>query len=138
MSFNDIKNMPTAQKIHLMEVLWESLCAEGTEPKSPFWHKELLDIRAKKLKGGNVKTYTLDELKALRQTKVFKVVTTEFALDDLELGRAFYANKSIELGDYFFDSLITDIESLNFYAGIHIGEDGFYKMLSKRFPYSIY
>ena len=66
MSFNDIKNMPTAQKIYLMETLWESLCAEGTEPKSPLWHKELLAIRAKKLKGGNVKTYTLDELKALR------------------------------------------------------------------------
>ena len=70
--------------------------------------------------------------------KVFKVIITEFALDDLELGRAFYANKSIKLGEYFFDSLITDIESLNFYAGIHIREDGFYKMLSKRFPYSIY
>ena len=69
---------------------------------------------------------------------IFEVITTEFALNDLQLGRAFYENQSKELGDYFFDSLITDIESLTFYAGIHIKEDGFYKMFSKRFPYSIY
>ena len=66
MSLSDIQDMPTAQKIHLMELLWESLCAEEQEPKSPSWHKELLDIRAKKLKESNVTTYTLDELKALR------------------------------------------------------------------------
>ena len=66
MSLNDIKNMPTAKKIYLMETLWESLCAEDTEPKSPLWHKELLAIRADKLKNGDVKTYSLDELKALR------------------------------------------------------------------------
>lgn len=70
--------------------------------------------------------------------KVFEVITTEFALNDLSLARAFYNNQSTELGDYFFDSLITDIESLTFYAGIHLKEDKFYKMYSKRFPYSVY
>lgn len=70
--------------------------------------------------------------------KIFKVLTTEFALNDLELGRQFYSKNSNELGNYFFDSLITDIESLGFYAGIHLKEDGFYKLLSKRFPYAIY
>lgn len=30
------------------------------------------------------------------------------------------------------------IESLHFYAGIHIQEYGYYKVLSKRFPYAIY
>jgi len=68
----------------------------------------------------------------------FKVITTQFALNDLQLGRAFYNRQSKELCDYFFDNLITDIESLSFYAGIHIKENGFYKMLSKRFPYSLY
>ena len=69
---------------------------------------------------------------------VFKVITTEFALNDLTVGRAFYNKQSKELGDYFFDSLIADIESLSFYAGIHSQENGFYRILSKRFPYSIY
>ena len=70
--------------------------------------------------------------------KIYKVLTTEFALNDLELGRAFYAKNSKELGDYFFDTLVSDIESLRFYAGIHLKDDAFYKMFSKRFPYSIY
>ena len=70
--------------------------------------------------------------------KLFKVLTTEFALNDLELGRAFYAQTSKELGDYFYDTIISDLESLQFYAGIHLKEDNFYKMFSQKFPYSIY
>jgi len=66
MSYSDIKNMPTAQKIHFMEILWQSLCEDDTEIKSPSWHKELLELRAEKLKNSTVKTYTLDEIKALR------------------------------------------------------------------------
>ena len=65
MSQYDIENMPTAQKIYLMEALWASLCADKTEPKSPLWHKKILETRAKKLKEGGVRTYTLDELKAM-------------------------------------------------------------------------
>jgi len=70
--------------------------------------------------------------------KIFNVLTTEFALNDLDLGREFYAKNSKELGEYFYDTLLSDLESLRFYAGIHLKEDGIYKMFSKRFPYSIY
>jgi len=70
--------------------------------------------------------------------KLYAVITTEFALDDLELGRIFYEKQAPHLGDYFFDSLVTDIESLQFYAGMHMQEYGYYKILSKRFPYVIY
>lgn len=70
--------------------------------------------------------------------KVFTVLTTEFALSDLQLARDFYTKQSKELGDYFFGTLVTDIESLRFYAGIHLQGHGFYKMFSKRFPYTIY
>ena len=70
--------------------------------------------------------------------KLYTVITTEFALDDLEAGRIFYEKQASRLGDYFFDSLVTDIESLHFYAGIHMQEYGYYKILSKRFPYTIY
>lgn len=70
--------------------------------------------------------------------KTFRVITTEFALNDLQLAKAFYENQSKELGNYFFNTLVTDIESLTFYAGIHLQVGGFYKMFSKRFPYSIY
>ena len=42
------------------------------------------------------------------------------------------------LGAYFFNSLFSDIDSLVLYAGIHIKIFGFYRMLSRRFPYAIY
>ena len=70
--------------------------------------------------------------------KFYRVLTTEFALNDLQTGRIFYDKQASLLGNYFFDALLTDIESLHFYAGIHIQEYGYYKMLSKRFPYAIY
>lgn len=70
--------------------------------------------------------------------KLFEVLITEDALGDLERSRTFYEKQAIELGNYFFDSLIADIESLHFYAGIHLKEYGVYKMLAKRFPYMVY
>jgi hypothetical protein len=42
------------------------------------------------------------------------------------------------LGEYFIDSLLSDIDSLLVYAGIHPLIFGFHRMLSQRFPYSIY
>ncbi len=41
-------------------------------------------------------------------------------------------------GEYFFDSVFSDIDSLILYAGIHQKYFGYYRMLSKRFPYAIY
>ena len=70
--------------------------------------------------------------------KLYTVLTTEFALGDLETGRYFYEKQAVGLGDYFFDALITDIESLRLYASIHLEEYGYHKMYSKRFPYTIY
>ena len=42
------------------------------------------------------------------------------------------------VGEFFWDSLIGDIESLVLYAGIHNKKNGYYRMLAKRFPYAIY
>ena len=57
---------------------------------------------------------------------------------DLEDGRLFYDSQEKGIGNYFWDSLISDIESLIIYAGVHSKEYGYYRMTSKRFPYSIY
>jgi hypothetical protein len=38
------------------------------------------------------------------------------------------------LGRYFLDSILSDIESLHIYAGIHVVISGYYRLLSKRFP----
>ena len=67
-----------------------------------------------------------------------KVRVLRTALDDLSSGRRFYARQAEELGDYFFDSIFADIDSLALYAGIHSTTFGFHRLLAKRFPYAIY
>ncbi|NJA07447.1 type II toxin-antitoxin system RelE/ParE family toxin [Methylococcaceae bacterium WWC4] len=60
------------------------------------------------------------------------------ALNDLKAGRRFYDRQQEGVGDYFFDSLFSDIDSLSLYAGIHSQHFGFYRLLARRFPYAIY
>jgi plasmid stabilization system protein ParE len=58
---------------------------------------------------------------------------------DLIDGYWFYENQQAGLGDYFLDSLFSDIDSLQLYAGSHAKHFGSYhRMLSKRFPFAIY
>jgi hypothetical protein len=70
--------------------------------------------------------------------KINDVFILEEAFDDLTEGKAFYDVQETGVGDYFWDCLISDIESLIIYAGIHSKKFGLYHMFSKRFPYTIY
>ena len=65
-----------------------------------------------------------------------QILTSAYA--DLRNGRLFYESQLDGLGAYFLDSLFSDIDSLALYAGIHQKVFGYYRMLSSRFPYSIY
>jgi plasmid stabilization system protein ParE len=67
-----------------------------------------------------------------------KIIVRPSARDDLSDGFDFYERQSEGLGNYFAESLLSDIESLRLYAGIHIKSYGFFRTLSKRFPYAIY
>jgi len=67
-----------------------------------------------------------------------KVLILESAANDLLAGKDFYERQKAGLGDYFFDSLVSDIESLEISAGIHPKHFDFYRMLSRRFPFAIY
>jgi len=60
------------------------------------------------------------------------------AEDDLLDGFEFYERQSKGLGNYFLESLFSDIESLHLYAGIHSIHFGYYRLLAKRFPFAIY
>ena len=53
-------------------------------------------------------------------------------------GARFYDQQEEGLGAYFIDSLSTDIDSLQLYAGIHEQHGSYHRLLAKRFPYSIY
>lgn len=60
------------------------------------------------------------------------------AHEDLLTGRAFYERQQAGLWAYFLDSLFSDIESLLLHAGVHTRYLGYYRALSRRFPYAIY
>ncbi len=60
------------------------------------------------------------------------------AEQDLVDGYRFYEGQVAGLGGYFLDSLLSDIDSLRFYAGIHSLYFGYNRLLSKRFPFAVY
>ncbi len=58
---------------------------------------------------------------------------------DLVDGYYFYEANAVGIGQYFLNSIYSDIDSLTLYAGIHPKKSSdFYWMLSKRFPFAIY
>lgn len=60
------------------------------------------------------------------------------AKHDLEHGRDFYDRQEGGLGDYFLDSLFSDIDSLQLYAGVHAKVFDCHRLLAKRFPFAVY
>jgi len=67
-----------------------------------------------------------------------RIELLDYAEKDLLDGFEFYERQSKGLGSYFLESLFSDIESLHLYAGIHSIHFGYYRLLSKRFPFAIY
>jgi hypothetical protein len=63
----------------------------------------------------------------------------ELAEDDLVEGYWFYEKQQEGLGSYFRASLIADIESLRFFAGIHPKSyKGYFRLLANRFPFAVF
>lgn len=54
------------------------------------------------------------------------------------VGKEFYDSLEQGVGEYFWNSLMGDIESLIIYSGIHEKRYGLFRMLCKRFPYAVY
>lgn len=67
-----------------------------------------------------------------------RIVNLTSAQEDLARGFAFYEEQEPGIGGYFLESLFSDIDALRLYAGLHRSFFGFYRLLSKRFPYAIY
>lgn len=58
-----IKEMPLNERIILMEEIWDTLCHEKKEVKSPTWHKEILDERVNLINSGKANFVSIQELK---------------------------------------------------------------------------
>ena len=67
-----------------------------------------------------------------------KIQILDDAEQDLLRGFRFYEQQTSGLGDYFLDSLYSDIDSLHLFAGIHPWYFGYQRLLSKRFPFAVY
>ena len=67
-----------------------------------------------------------------------KIRLLSSAMEDLYEGRLFYEKQGEGLGEYFFNSLFSDVDSLTLYGGTHPMFFGYHRLLSKRFPYAIY
>jgi len=70
--------------------------------------------------------------------KTYSLIFTELANRDLIDAKKFYETQAQNIGAYFIQSVLLDLESLKFYAGIHERKNDYFKMLVKRFPYAIY
>jgi len=59
-----------------------------------------------------------------------RIEILDSAEKDLINGFKFYESQSRGLGNYFLDSLFSDIESLYLYAGVHALHFGYHRLLS--------
>ena len=62
----------------------------------------------------------------------------DLAQADLLSGFVFYERQEHGVGSYFFETLLSDIESLRLFGGIHRRVFGYHRLLSKRFPFAVY
>ena len=67
-----------------------------------------------------------------------RVRILDLAGADLLDGFRFYEQQAEGVGYYFLETLVSDIESLRLFGGIHRRLFGYHRLLSKRFPYAIY
>ena len=67
-----------------------------------------------------------------------KIQILDLAERDLIEGYHFYEKQSPGLGQYFLDSIYTDIESLNLYYGTHPQHFSYHRLLARRFPFAVY
>jgi plasmid stabilization system protein ParE len=67
-----------------------------------------------------------------------QVVVLAEAVEDIEAARDFYEVQQPGVGDYFVDSLLSDIERLGDLSGVHPKHFHFHRMLASHFPFAIY
>ncbi|WP_165493125.1 addiction module protein [Hylemonella gracilis] len=52
MTADDVAELPVAEKLKLMESLWDSLCAQMGGDVAPAWHGTVLEERLRRLDSG--------------------------------------------------------------------------------------
>lgn len=60
---DELSRLTNAERIELLNAVWESIENKDDEIDSPDWHTEILAERAAKIESGEAKFITVDELK---------------------------------------------------------------------------
>jgi putative addiction module component (TIGR02574 family) len=63
MSIADVKQLPFAEKLQIMEAIWEEMRIQAERVPVPQWHKELLDERRKAVEEGREAILDWDSVK---------------------------------------------------------------------------
>jgi len=63
MSVAEVRQLPLAEKLQIMEAIWEELRARAEQVPVPAWHKELLDERRKAVEEGREEVFDWDAVK---------------------------------------------------------------------------
>jgi len=63
MSITDIKKMPLAKRLQLMEQIWDTLRDESEHIDSPDWHEDVAQERKEAFESGQVKRYSIEEVR---------------------------------------------------------------------------
>ncbi len=63
MSIAEVKQLPLAEKLQIMEAIWEDLRAQAERVSVPQWHRELLDERRKAIDEGREELLDWDSIK---------------------------------------------------------------------------
>jgi len=62
-----IERMSVAERLQVMEQLWDALCRDAEEITSPKWHRDVLADRKARAQRGEAKFLTLDQLRVRLQ-----------------------------------------------------------------------
>lgn len=60
----NLDTLSVAEKVRLLETVWDSLCSQTGDVQSPDWHREVLDARKKRLSEGRATVAPWSEAKA--------------------------------------------------------------------------
>ena len=61
---SQIERMSIAERLRVMELLWDALARDAEQMPSPEWHREVLADRKARAEGGEAKFLTLDQLRS--------------------------------------------------------------------------
>jgi putative addiction module component (TIGR02574 family) len=63
MSIAEVKRLPLAEKLQIMEAIWDDLRAQAERVPVPQWHRDLLDERRKAVEEGREELLNWDKIK---------------------------------------------------------------------------